>query len=136
MLHANRGATHGYHHPLGRRPGPAERRKTPDRRARRDRRTFQGRRRIASACSRPAGAGVTGMAIAARLGAVVAALALSVPGLTSPARAQAPGPSFSCAGAKGLDAVVCGDPTLATRDRTMARLYAAARTGALGWGQS
>jgi uncharacterized protein len=45
-------------------------------------------------------------------------------------------PSFSCVSPSALEAVICGDPSLADRDRDMAILYAAARAGALGTGVS
>ncbi|MDE2420034.1 MAG: hypothetical protein KGO49_02485 [Gammaproteobacteria bacterium] len=45
-------------------------------------------------------------------------------------------PSFSCLSPTKIEKVICTDPSLATKDRTMSVLYAAARTSALGNGLS
>jgi uncharacterized protein len=46
------------------------------------------------------------------------------------------GPSFSCIAASDLEKIICADPALADRDRTMASLYTSVRTSALGKGES
>ncbi len=45
-------------------------------------------------------------------------------------------PSFSCLSPTKIEKVICTDPSLATKDRTMSVLYAAARKSALGSGLS
>jgi uncharacterized protein YecT (DUF1311 family) len=55
---------------------------------------------------------------------------------SSPASDTANQPSFSCAAPSKIEAAICSDPALASRDRTMAALYAAARAGARGSGSS
>jgi uncharacterized protein len=53
------------------------------------------------------------------------------------ARAQTTqGPSFSCAGAKDVDAVVCQDARLSADDRRLTALYTATRTAVIGTGSS
>ena len=52
-------------------------------------------------------------------------------------KAQAPqGPSFSCAGATDVDAVVCKDARLSLDDRRLTALYAAARPAVIGAAES
>jgi len=46
------------------------------------------------------------------------------------------GPSFSCAAPNQLESVICSDPLLAAKDRTLAQLYAAARIDVFGLGPS
>lgn len=46
------------------------------------------------------------------------------------------GPSFSCAGATDVDAVVCKDAKLSADDRRLNALYAATRTSVIGTGAS
>ncbi len=53
------------------------------------------------------------------------------------ARAQAAqGPSFNCAGAKDVDAVVCKDAALSADDRRLSALYTAVRQSVFGAGPS
>ena len=52
-----------------------------------------------------------------------------------PAHAQQ-GPSFSCAGASDVDAVVCKDAKLSADDRRLTALYAATRAAAIGTAES
>ena len=64
----------------------------------------------------------------------LAPLALAA-GLALPARAEAP--SFACAAARSeVEKTICASPELAREDAAMARLYAAAKRGARGDGQS
>ncbi len=49
---------------------------------------------------------------------------------------MAEGPSFSCASPSPIEAVICADPDLAARDRTMAELFAVVRRNAFGTGPS
>ncbi len=65
------------------------------------------------------------------------AWALAAP--VAPLRAQTPPPqpSFDCSrAANQVERTICADPALAREDAAMARLYAAARKGPLGNGQS
>jgi uncharacterized protein len=68
------------------------------------------------------------------------ALALiAAPGArAAPALAGSDRPSFSCspAASSAVEGAICADPSLAQRDQTLALLYAAARTNALGSGPS
>lgn len=64
----------------------------------------------------------------------LAPLALAV-SVALPARAEAP--SFSCAAARSeVEKTICASPELAREDAAMARLYAAAKRGARGDGQT
>lgn len=67
---------------------------------------------------------------------LLAPLALAGPAAPSDA-AEAPAPSFSCAAARSeVERAICASPQLAREDAEMARLYAAARRGARGDGQT
>ena len=46
------------------------------------------------------------------------------------------GPSFDCTGAKGNDAVICGNAELSALDRDLAKFYALSKTSAFGSGPS
>ena len=52
------------------------------------------------------------------------------------AKSLGPGPSFSCNTSDAIEAVICRDPQLSARDRTMSALYAAVRIDPLGVGPS
>lgn len=64
------------------------------------------------------------------------AVLLAVMFAPAPGRAADSGPSFSCAGAKDLEATICADPGLSAADRRLARLYGDVRTDVLGVGPS
>lgn len=51
-------------------------------------------------------------------------------------RAADSGPSFSCAGAKDIEATICADPGLSAADRRLAHFYSDVRTDVLGVGAS
>jgi uncharacterized protein len=55
---------------------------------------------------------------------------------TSYSTASRVGPSFSCKAPNPIEAAICADQKLASRDRTMASLFAAARIDAFGTGIS
>lgn len=59
------------------------------------------------------------------------AAAVFLPSLAAAATAG-DGPSFSCAGVKGMAAVVCGSPALSLQDRRMDALYRVARVSVTG----
>ena len=52
------------------------------------------------------------------------------------ARSLGPGPSFSCNTTDAIETVICRDPQLSARDRTMSTLFAAVRIDPLGVGPS
>jgi len=63
--------------------------------------------------------------------------ALGVPLAHSAQDLAMPAPSFSCEAANNaIERMICSDPALSTRDRTMAVLFAASRTDASGRGLS
>lgn len=69
--------------------------------------------------------------------ALALALALAAPAAPTQAQTPAPQPGFDCTRAVSqVERTICADPELARADAAMTRLYAAARKGPLGNGQS
>lgn len=67
---------------------------------------------------------------------IVVAMLLAALSLPVAARVEDKGPSFSCAGAKGIAATICTDPGLSAADRRLARFYGDVRMDVLGVGPS
>ncbi len=71
------------------------------------------------------------------IGLPLLSTALGVPIAHSAQDPMTSGPSFSCGAANNaIEKLICSDPGLSTRDRTMAMLFAASRTDASGRGLS